>query len=517
MRLAAIVVSSCVTIPGGCGDAEAPSGQDATTSDTPTGGGPSSTIEPTASDPSTDPDTTGAVGMDESESSSGDPPPPRECDELDREIDPERLRGHLAALDAIAQANGDNRSVGTPGYDLSVAYVREQLAMFDHASVEQTFDVNVFAQTGPASLSRQGQPAFAEGTDFAVALYSAAGSETATARAVDVQLGMGNTSDSGCEPGDFAGFPAGDIAVLQRGTCNNAVKVVNAQDAGASAVLIFNQGNSGDRFGHWVTSLGATTETTIPVVTTRYEIGASIANAGSATVSITVDASLESRPTSNIVLDVGSGDEVIMLGAHLDSVPAGPGINDNGTGSAALLEVARVLSGCATTRRVRFAWWAAEEVGLVGSTHYVASLDAMATSEIVAYMNFDMIGSPNYVRFRYDGDGSAYGMAGPMGSGDLEDVFADYFDGAGLATGEAAFDGRSDYGPFVTAGIAAGGLFTGAEGVKSPEQAEVHGGAPGQPYDGCYHAACDGADNVDDEIHLLMTQAIAHAIALYAL
>jgi Zn-dependent M28 family amino/carboxypeptidase len=501
-----------------CGD-DAPSSVSTSSGDAPT-----SSPSPMSSPSSNGGDTpggssSGETGDDTQADTSSGEPPPVWCDDLPGAVTSAALRGHLDALDAIAQANGNNRALGGAGYDASVAYVRERLIAAEHEVVEETFDVNVFTQTGPASLAWQGQQTWAEGEDFSVALYSAPGMITTIGRAVDVQLGPGNGSTSGCEPADFDGFVAGSIALLQRGTCTTASKVVNAQAAGAVGVVIFNQGNSPDRTGPWLSTLGALTDVTVPVLLTRYDVGAAMAQApsGSVTIAMVVDATVESRPTTNLVVEVGEGDEVIMLGAHLDSVPAGPGINDNGTGSASLLEIATLVRGCPTRRRIRFAWWAAEEVGLVGSTHYVESLDAMARAEIVAYMNFDMLGSPNFVRFRYDGDGSAFGTAGPMGSAELEQVFADFFDGLGLTTEETSFDGRSDYGPFVAAGIAAGGLFTGAEGIKSAEQADANGGAPGLAYDACYHADCDGADNVDDGIHEAMSRAIAHALAVYAL
>lgn len=443
------------------------------------------------------------------------------CDGLEGAITAAGMRVHLEALEAIAMANGNNRSVGTPGYDRSADYVRDQLEAAGYEVAPQQFEVNVFVVDGPASLSWQGHQSYVEEQDFRLAIYSGPGSPTALARAVDVQLGEGNTSSSGCEAEDFAGFPAGNIAVIQRGTCLTGQKVIHAQDAGAVGVVLFNQGNDAGRLGLWFSTVGATTGVTIPVVLTTYDVGAAMAQAaaGSVTVAMDVDVTLDPRPTTTIVVETPGGDpdEVVMLGAHLDSVAAGPGINDNGTGSAALLEVARALAGCEVTRKVRFAWWAAEEVGLVGSTVYVEQLDAMQRASILTYMNFDMIGSPNFVRFRYDGDGSAFGTEGPMGSAELEQVFADYFDGLGLPTEETAFDGRSDYGPFVLAGIAAGGLFTGAEGVKSAEQAEAHGGQAGEAYDACYHGACDGADNVNDEVLGAMGGAIAHALQLYAM
>ena len=232
-----------------------------------------------------------------------------------------------------------------------------------------------------------------------------------------------------------------------------------------------------------------------------------------------VEVAGEMRHTASVLAETPSGDpdDVIILGAHLDSVPSGPGINDNGTGVAALLEIARAIHGCATTRRVRFAWWGAEEVMLAGSTAYVASLDAAERDAITTYMNFDMIGSPNYVRFVYDGDGSAFAEAGPPGSAELEHAFSDYFESVGSATEEIAFGGRSDYVAFLESGIGVGGLFTGANSVKSEAEAQVYGGRAGVAYDACYHEPCDGVDNVDLGVLESMARAIAHAVELLAM
>jgi Zn-dependent M28 family amino/carboxypeptidase len=170
---------------------------------------------------------------------------------------------------------------------------------------------------------------------------------------------------------------------------------------------------------------------------------------------------------------------------------------------------------------VRFAWWGAEEAGLLGSKHYVQNLSAAERRAIALYLNFDMIASPNFVRFVYDGDNSRYGQAqgatvGPAGSGAIERHFTDYFDALGLATEETAFDGRSDYGPFIGVGIPAGGLFTGAEGIKTPEQARVYGGTAGVAYDRCYHLACDGIRNLSRRALDQMSDAVAHAVLTYA-
>jgi Zn-dependent M28 family amino/carboxypeptidase len=218
----------------------------------------------------------------------------------------------------------------------------------------------------------------------------------------------------------------------------------------------------------------------------------------------------ETRTTYNVIADLAparGADDVIVVGAHLDSVPAGPGINDNGSGSAGILEMAEELAkGKGRLQNtVRFAWWSAEEFGLLGAEAYVDELKAERPAElkrIKLNLNFDMIGSPNYGRFIYDGDNTAFPVgpgaaAGPKGSGEIERVFQDAFSQMGLASAATPFSGRSDYGPFIAEGIPAGGLFTGAEGIKTPAQAAVFGGRAGQPYDPCYHQLCDNLTGAD--------------------
>jgi Zn-dependent M28 family amino/carboxypeptidase len=182
-----------------------------------------------------------------------------------------------------------------------------------------------------------------------------------------------------------------------------------------------------------------------------------------------------------------------MAGAHLDSVSAGPGINDNGSGSAALIEVAEQMAKVNPRNKVRFAWWGAEEDGLLGSEAYVAGLSAEELDRITLYLNFDMVGSPNYGLFIYDGDDSddEGEGAGPAGSAQIEATFERFFDSRGIPTKGTDFTGRSDYGPFIAVGIPAGGLFTGAEGIKTADEVALWGGIAGAQYDPCYHLACD--------------------------
>ena len=231
-------------------------------------------------------------------------------------------------------------------------------------------------------------------------------------------------------------------------------------------------------------------------------------------------------PTQNVIAETRGGDpnKVIVVGAHLDSVGTGPGINDNGSGSAALLELAKELRGVYPKNKIRFVWFSAEESGLLGSEHYVASLPPAERAKIAANLNFDMIGSPNFVNFVYDGDLSdsppigedVFHPAARPFSATIEKIFLDYFKSQRIPTAPTDFDGRSDYGPFIANGIPAGGLFTGAEGIKTPEQAALWGGTAGAPFDRCYHLGCDDFFNNSNRALDQNSDAAAHALITLA-
>jgi Zn-dependent M28 family amino/carboxypeptidase len=359
--------------------------------------------------------------------------------------------------------------------------------------------------------------------------YSGSGDVTADVKEVaDNQFPPGPTassSNAGCEDADFVGDFTGKVALIQRGTCTFHDKALNAQEAGAAAVLIFNEGQADlGRFDTIQGTLGAP-DFTIPVLGTSFPVGEELHNflaaSQTVTVHITTDTTSEIRQAANVLADTPGGDpdRVIVQGSHLDSVPAGPGINDNGSGSAYNLESAIKIAGSdlALENKIRFAFWGAEEEGLVGSTFYVNSLSNDEFSKIMLNMNFDMIASPNYVRFVYDGDGSDTPTAGPPGSAEIEDVFNDYFNSIGLAHDPTAFDGRSDYGPFIARGAPAGGLFTGAEGIKTAAQAAVYGGTAGVAYDHCYHQACDTINNLNHMGFDEMSDAAVTALTQLAL
>ncbi|MGW7076876.1 M28 family metallopeptidase [Streptomyces sp. NPDC054871] len=199
----------------------------------------------------------------------------------------------------------------------------------------------------------------------------------------------------------------------------------------------------------------------------------------------------------------GDADQVVMAGSHLDSVDSGPGINDNGSGSAAILETALTVAReqYKPTKHLRFAWWGAEELGLVGSSHYVDKLPAGERSKIKDYLNFDMIGSPNPGYFVYDDDPT------------IEKTFKDFYGGLDLATEpDEEGDGRSDHAPFKDAGIPVGGLFSGADYKKTAEQAQNWGGTAGEPFDKCYHSACDTESNIDGTALDRNSDAVAYAV-----
>lgn len=420
---------------------------------------------------------------------------------------------HLEAFQAIADENDDNRAAGTSGYEASVDYVVEVL---EAAGWEVSIDTFDYTYVGPSTLT-QLAPIQAE-YETGPFTGSGAGDVTAAVTPVDLQLGLGNTSSSGCEAGDFAGFPAGGIALMQRGTCPFATKALNAEAAGAGGAIIFNQGDldTDARQGLIVGTLGGSNVVDIPVVGASYDQGVALSQAGS-TANVFVPLP-EERPQKNVIAEKKgvNDDNVVMAGAHLDSVQAGPGINDNGSGSAALLDLAENISKLEPQNTIRLAWWGAEESGLIGSEEYVAELSQEEKDRIALYLNFDMVASPNYIFMVYDGNESSWPapVAVPEGSEAIEELFERYYTSVGEPYDDAEFSGRSDYQAFIENDIPAGGLFTGAEVVKTEEQESIWGGTAGESFDPCYHQACDTIDNVN--LHAMGVNADAVALAVLA-
>ena len=445
---------------------------------------------------------------------------PSDSSRLREAVTAANITDHLEALQNIADLNGGTRASGTPGYGASLDYVQAKLEDTGYFNVrEQEFEFDLFSELAEAQFERTAPTArdYVSATDFLTMEYSGSGDVTgAVVPTNDVVIPPGaqaSTSNSGCEPEDFT--PASEtepqVALIQRGTCDFVVKARNAQLAGYDAAIIFNEGQEG-RTEVINGTLGETVA--IPVLGTTFEVGEELFNTAGAVVHIFTSTKVETKQTSNLIADTKTGrtDRTVVVGSHLDSVLEGPGINDNGSGSAQDLEIALQMADLdlEPRNRVRFAFWGAEESGLIGSQHYVDSLTARQLKDIAVNLNFDMVGSPNFVRFVYDGS------TGSTGSSVVEDVFLKYFAARDLPVEPTAFDGRSDYDAFISVGIPAGGLFTGAEGIKTEEQAETYGGTADVAYDPCYHAACDDIDNLSQTALRQMSDAAAHATVTFA-
>lgn len=300
--------------------------------------------------------------------------------------------------------------------------------------------------------------------------------------------------------------------------CHSAEKAANAFTAGAAGAVIYNNVE-----GNIAGTLSAPGDY-VPVVSITQAAGEALLallDAGTEVrAELEVDSILENRTTYNVIAETKGGDHenVIALGAHTDSVEQGPGINDDGSGTIGILNVAIALTNFTTKNAVRFCFWSAEEFGLLGSTYYVSQLNQTASeiAKIRAYLNFDMIASPNYVYAIYDGDGSSFNLSGPPGSPEIEADFEAFYVSKGVNYTSTAFDGRSDYGAFLENNIPAGGLFTGAEEIKTEGEVLAFGGTAGVAYDENYHQAGDTIDNLALDAFLLNSQSIANSVALYA-
>ncbi len=420
---------------------------------------------------------------------------------------------HMQALQDIADANDGTRADASPGYLASVDYVVDTVE-----AAGWTAEVVPFTYDDATSVLEQLQPSAAT-YEHSAATGTGEGDVSAPVEAVDISLDPPRASTSGCEASDFDGFTPGTIALVQRGTCSFADKALNAEAAGASAVIIFNQGNAPDRTGVTFATLGGENVVGIPVVGTTFAAGESLAQPGS-TARVSVD--FFEVTSQNVIAELpGRNDSnVVMAGSHLDSVPAGPGINDNGSGSAALLELAQQMTKSRPQNTVRLAWWGAEELGLVGSTEWVGQQTQAELDDIALYLNFDMIGSPNYYFGVYDANESSFpapdDVSIPAGSEDIETTFEEYYTLLGEPYDDSEYSGRSDYQAFIENGIPSGGLFTGAEEVKTPEQEDVWGGTAGLAFDPCYHQACDTIDNLDLHALEVNADAVAYAVFTYA-
>ena len=420
------------------------------------------------------------------------------------------VRRHQQALQTIADQNNGIRTSGTPGYTASVAYAEKTFRDAGYEVAVQPFQFQTFISLSPSVL-QQVSPAPAATLANDIMSYSGSGDVTAA-------VGTPPGDFRGCNAADYAGFAAGNIALVSRGACTFAIKATNAFNAGASAVVIYNNA-AGPLNG----TLGNGFTLNIGVTGITQALGQQLAATAGLVLRLKTDTFRGIATTFNVIAESKDGDanNVVMVGAHLDSVNAGPGINDNGSGSAAILETAVQMAKVKPRNKLRFALWGAEESGLVGSTFYVAGLSQAERDKIALYLNFDMVGSPNHVFFVYDGDNSdnVGAPAGPAGSAQIEKVFENFYTERGIPFKGTDFSGRSDYGPFIAMGvdIPSGGLFTGAEGIKTADEAARFGGTAGVAYDRCYHQACDTFANNNDYALDVNSDAVAYATLFFAM
>lgn len=433
------------------------------------------------------------------------------ANQLRERVSADAMMGHLTELQKIADAHDGNRALGSSGYDASVDYVANALRDkgFDVQTPE--FEVRLPFSEEP-QVTVGGQPVTAKPLEFTIGTPP---------EGVSGPLVAARTEDTpGCEASDYDGLPVtGAVVLVDRGACPFGVKQAVAAERGAVAMIVANN-TDGDEMGG---TLGRRTDVKIPVVSVTKDDGERLRTAPGPTT-IRLNAGVRTERTRNVIAQTktGSTSDVVMVGAHLDSVPEGPGINDNGSGVAAVLETALQLgSSPEVNNTVRFAFWGAEEEGLLGSTNYVESLDVEGLKDIALYLNFDMLGSPNPGYFTYDGDQSepidGRGVPRvPEGSAGIERTLAAYLADAGKMPQDTSFDGRSDYDGFTLAGIPAGGLFSGAEDKMTAEQAQEWGGQADQPFDPNYHKNTDTLDHVDRDALQIHGEGVAFAVGLYA-
>lgn len=425
---------------------------------------------------------------------------------LSEMVTTEAIRAHLENLDTIAEYNGGNRATSTPGYDVAALYIEDQLERAGYEPYRHEYEYELWREQSTSVLAQTapGDVAYEHGTDYVTMSYSGSGDVTAPAVAVNT-----GSAESGCSADDFAGFPEGAVAITVRGTCPFSEKVQNAADAGASAALVVN--NEDEVF------LGTVSELSdIPALGVSGAAGADLLATEGLELRVSVDAQITTESSYSVLAETPGGrdDNVVMVGGHLDSVEEGPGINDNGSGAAFVLETAIQLAKQETPKnKVRFAFWGTEEEGLIGSDRYVEDLTPDQIDDIALYLNFDMIGSHNYGRFVLDGRMELPGSGGaPSGSGAIAKVFEDYFEAQGQVSEPGVLSGRSDYQAFMVAGIPSGGLFSGADGVKSEEQVEWYGGTAGEQFDPYYHTPEDTMENVNWDSVAELSAAGAHGV-----
>jgi hypothetical protein len=442
-------------------------------------------------------------------------------------IDQPDILADLDQLQRIADANGGNRAAGTKGYDQSAAYVADQLRDAGYDVTLQPVNLPSFTQEAPTVLTvdAPGAPALEDLHDYKAMLFSASGDVTAKVVALgfDPMAQPGDRNGLGCSEGDWATVPAAMIVLVQPGPCRRYDVVLQAQLAGALAVVT--------SYPEWERdevlrpTLAVPEVIKVPVIAGTRAMGVALAKAAQdgSSVHVATTTSFARVDSMNVIGETPGGDasHVVIAGGHLDSALDGPGMNDNGSGTMTVLEIARELAALAAAPppgggpawKVRVVFFTGEEIALLGSQAYVDGLDTAAKNAIQAYLNFDMLASRNGIRAVYDGAATT----NETGSEVVARLFAQALGAEGLQWESENIGGAvSDHFWFDQAGIPIGGLFAGATGVKTPQEATQFGGTVGAPEDDCYHLACDTRSHVDPVLLQQLSRAAAWVVGQLA-
>ena len=425
------------------------------------------------------------------------------------------LAFRLEALAAVSTDANGWRSNGSKGYEAAAEYVATELKAAGWTVSEDPFRMAGFFDDGGSSVAI-GETRFADG-DIRPLIYAPPGDVTGPVVAIGWDVAPG-TNTKGCQKSDYAGLPRNAIVLVAPGPCIRRTAVQAAQSAGAKA---FVAAYPGARPGMALrATLIKADGIDIPAVGATKQVGDALAAAATQGGTAHLVSTGETRmiDTHSIIgqLDgteatgeAGTTAPVIMLGAHLDSVVDGPGINDNGSGVAALLEIARALGNDRPKASIRLGFWAGEELGVLGSTQYVGALSDVDRKALLAYVNADMVASPNgFAAIDDDGRGTPAGAA-------LAGLLTQAVKDAGGAPISASGDG-SDHLPFGQAGITIGGVHSGATEILTPDTAAASGSQAGLPADACYHQACDDRSNVRLDLARILTIALAQSVRTIA-
>jgi hypothetical protein len=411
------------------------------------------------------------------------------------------LRDRLEELAAATNGSVGFRSVGSDGYDRAAEVVRQRLTQAGWSVTEDVFDAPTVVDDGRSVVEVAGHRFGADAVR--PLLLSPPGDVTGPVVAVGGAPGPQETPGAGCSGDDDAGLPTGAVVLVPPGGCFRRDQLLAAQEAGAAALVTYSPAVPDDVLLR--PTLARAEGLTIPGVWVTQEVAAALGAAAGAgeSVHLSATAVTEQRPTRSVIGELPGGDAVVMLGAHLDSVLDGPGLNDDGSGVAALLEIVRALGSEPRAATVRVGFWSGEEVGLLGSSRYVEGLSDDARQAVVVYGNADMIASPNGYAGVYDEPRAA------PGSDTAGNLLREAVERAGGTPVAADVSGSSDHFPFTLAGVPTTGVFSGAVEDVTADQAAASGARAGEPADPCYHQACDELHDLDLGLGRLLTAALA--------